>query len=184
MRQVVVAGPVESTQDHVVRGRPYAAEPVAAVRVVLRVVGRERGYPMGSPEPFGVLQLSDERGDFLLWNHACQEGPEGADGLDVRERSVRKLVVVEVGLIVPQALVDRQGESVTLFTQVRDLLGAAESICHLQEQVCREDLLEARVDPDGVPVVGEALGPPYLPRWSLQEPRLVIHSEIGRASCR
>jgi hypothetical protein len=38
------------------------------------------------------------------------------------------------------------------------------------------DLLEARVDPDGVPVVGEALGPPALPRLLLREPRLVIHT--------
>ena len=117
---------------------------------------------MGSPEPFRIFEVADERGDPLLRHNACQEGPEGADGLDVRERSVRELVVVEGSLLVPQALVDRKGEPVTLFAQVRDLPGAAEGVCHPQEQVCREDLLEARVDPDGVPVVGETLGPPVL----------------------
>src|SRR5919112_2929845 len=140
VRQVVVAGPVESTQDHVVRGRPYAAEPVAAARVVLLVVGGERGHAMGSPEPFRILEVSDERRDPLLRHHTCQEGPEGADGLDVRERSVRKFVVVEGSVFVPQTLVDRQREPVTLFAQVRDLLGAAESTCHPQEQIRREDL--------------------------------------------
>jgi hypothetical protein len=121
MRQVVVAGPVESAQDHVVRGRPYAAEPVAAARIVLRVVGGERWHPMGSPERFRVPEVSDKRRDPLLRHHACQESPEGADGLDVRKRPVRKLVVVEGTLLVPQALVDRQGEPVAFFAKVRDL---------------------------------------------------------------
>src|SRR5215208_7062317 len=131
---------------------------------------------MGSPEPLGILEVSDKRGDPLLRHNACQQSPVGTDGMDVRERSVRKLVVVEGSLLVPQTLVDRQGEPVTLFTQVRNLPGAAESFCHPQEEICRENLLEARVDPDGVPVVGEALGPPDLPRRSLREARLVIHS--------
>jgi hypothetical protein len=109
---------------------------------------------MGTPEPLRVLEVSDERGDPLLGHHACQEGPEGADGPDVRERSVRKFVMVEGSIFVPQTLVDRQREPVTLFAQVRDLPGAAEGFCHPQEQVCREDLLEACVDPDGVSVVG------------------------------
>src|SRR5829696_10192063 len=68
------------------------------------------------------------------------------------------------------------GESFALLTKIRDLVEAAQSVGHLQQQVCREYLLEARVDPDGMPVVGEALGPPDLPRRSLREPRLVIHS--------
>src|SRR5215208_7118595 len=131
---------------------------------------------MGAPEPFWIFEVSYERGDPLLRHHACQQGPEGTDGLDVRERSVRKLVVVEGGLLVPQTLVDPRGEHVTLFAQVRNLPGAAEGICHPQEQVCRENLLEARVDPDGVTVVGQAFGPPDLPRRSLREARLVIHS--------
>src|SRR5919107_3900682 len=137
---------------------------------------------MGSPELFRIFEVSDERGDFLLRHHACQQGPEGADGLDVRKRPVRKLVVVEGGLIVPQTLVDRQREPVTLVAQVRDLPGAAEDLCHPQEQVCREDLLEACVDPDGVTMVGQAFGPPELPCRSLREARLVIHSgaEAGR----
>jgi hypothetical protein len=62
-----------------------------------------------------------------------------------------------------------------LFAQVLNLLGAAEGVCHPQEQVCREDLLEACVDPDGVPVVGEAFGPPVHAGRSVRESRLVIH---------
>src|SRR5215218_3771753 len=38
VRQGLVAGPVESAQNHVVRRWPHPAEPVAAARVVLRVV--------------------------------------------------------------------------------------------------------------------------------------------------
>src|SRR3712207_5255576 len=137
---------------------------------------------MGPTELCRVLEVSDERGDPLLRYHACQESPECSDGLDVRERSVRELVVVEGCLLVPQTLVDRKGEPFTLFAQVRYLPGAAEDFGHPQEQVCREDLLEARVDPDAVPVVGEAFGPPGFPRRSLREAGLVIHpgAESGR----
>src|SRR5215213_706975 len=131
---------------------------------------------MGTPEPVGILEVYDERDDSLLRHHACQQGPEGPYGLDVRERSVRELVVVEGGLPVPQTLVYRRGEPVALFAQVRDLLEAAEGGGHPQQEIRREHLLEARVDPDGVPVVGEALGPPGIPGRSLREPWLVIHS--------
>src|SRR5215208_5812959 len=86
---------------------------------------------MGTPEALRVLEVSDERGDPLLGHHACQEGPEGADGPDVRERSVRKCVIVEGSIFVPQTLVDRQREPVTLFAQVRAILKSrsAERIC-------------------------------------------------------
>src|SRR5215217_3126879 len=33
---------------------------------------------MGSPELFRILEVSDERGDFLLRHHICQQGPVGA----------------------------------------------------------------------------------------------------------
>src|SRR5215212_5805086 len=55
-------------------------------------------------------------------------------------------------------------------------MGATESVGHLQEQIRRQYLLEARVDPDRVPVVGEPLGPPALPAWPFLEPWLVVHS--------
>ena len=53
---------------------------------------------------------------------------------------------------------------------------AAKSIGYLQQQIRREHLLEACVDPDSMPVVGETLGPAGLPPLPLSEPRLVIHS--------
>src|SRR5918994_2292351 len=109
VRQVVVTGPVEPTQDHVVRGRPYAPEPVAAARVVLRMVGGERRHAMGSSEPSRIFEVSDERRDPLLRHHARQQRPVSPDGLDLGERPVRKLVVVEGRFFVPQALVDHQG---------------------------------------------------------------------------
>src|SRR5215207_1560515 len=131
---------------------------------------------MGATEPPGVLEVSDETGDPLLRHHVREQCPESSHSLDTRERSVGELVVIEGGLLVPQTLVYRQGEPVALFAQIRCLLEATEGVGHLQEQVCREHLLEACVDPDRVPVVGEALGPAALSTWPLLEPWLVVHS--------
>src|SRR5215218_1925143 len=175
VRQVLVAGPVEPAQDHVVRRRPHPAEPVAATGIVLGVVGRERGHAMGASERRGVFEVPDKSGDPLLWHYIREQCPEGSHGLDTRERSVGELVVVEGGLFVPQALVYSEGEYVALFAQVSDLVGTTEGVGHLQEQVRRQHLLEARVDPDRVPVVGEALGPSALPTLRLGNPRLVVH---------
>ena len=88
---------------------------------------------MGTPEPLGVFEVSYEPRDPLLRHNVREQGPEGSDGLDVRERSAGELVVVEGGHFVPQAFVYRQGEPVTLFAQVCDLIQAVESAGHLQE---------------------------------------------------
>src|SRR5215213_8539905 len=130
---------------------------------------------MRTLETTRILEVSDECCDPLLRYRARKERPVSPYGLDIRERSIRQLVVVEGRLLVPQALVDRPGKPLALFAQVSHLFQPAQGVGHPQQQIRREKLLQAYVDPDAVPVVHEALGPPNVSRRPLREPRLVVH---------
>ena len=117
---VMVGG--QTSQHHVVGGRPDGAAPVTALGIVVGAVGGHGGYAVGTLEFFLVVQVGDETRHPLRGDDLRQQRPIGCNGHHAAALAVAPFVIVEGILLRPEALVDDLCQVVDFRLQRGDVL--------------------------------------------------------------
>ena len=111
-------------------------------------------WETGNQYPEYWRLLEDQKGKGEIWGvfikHTC------ANRLDLVELSVLPKVVVESIVLVPELVVDDRGQMLDFLFEKGNVfvIGTTDDLCNLNEDFCREDLLNASIHPNHV-TVGE-----------------------------
>ena len=160
----------QTTQDHIIGGSPYSAQPVSSVlRVIVRIVRRKRRNAIWPLEFLFVIKVCNERIRALPGDKPRKQRPVSAHRLYPAQISVSAAVVIKRSLFVPHFLIDKLFKHSALIFQPCSFRFSAQQLAHFDQRFSAQPHLCAGIDPRHEPVRTPGIVPLLLPG-------LVIHA--------
>ena len=156
--QVFVPVTVKPLDDHEVRGRPDAAEPIAAVALVAGVVRGQGWKKERPPKLVPVPQVSHQPFRLGASGDPGEKRPEPAGGLHAKLPAVVVDVRIDPVLLVPAPAVDPAPDRGGLRPEPLRLFRQRKLVAHCRQVFVLDHHLAGHVDP-AVPVSGRVVHP-------------------------
>ena len=136
MGQLILSAAFQPFQNHIIRGSPYSAAPIASGAAVIWIIGGEGRDAVCPIEFRRIIQMGYKAGHPLRRDASRQVAPNRRRYVSPAIIRRSEAITVEIDLVIPKLLIGIFCQLFDLFGQIVDLGFSSKKGRYLQQNLC------------------------------------------------